>query len=134
MARVRWVAIIFGSVLVLGVAGAVVAVASRESDTAFLYAQEHPRTLEPQAMEAAVRKGPDPVPGGGRAPSTRAKCRPGGNGPERNPWSCTVSYASGNDVRYRVIVSANGDFHGVDPTNQYVITGHVAGPAPPLGG
>src|SRR5438270_13407136 len=96
----RLTALLVIAVVVVGVAGAVVAVASRESDTAFLYAQEHPRTLEPQAMEAAVRKGPDPVPGGGRAQSTRAKCHPGGHGPERNPWTCTVGYASGNEVRY----------------------------------
>ncbi len=134
MAGVRWAAVIVGFVLVLGVAGGVVAVASRESDTAFLYAQEHPRILEPQAMEAAVRKGADPVPGGGRASSTDAKCKPGAQGPERNPWACTVRYASGNTLSYRIKVASNGDFHGVDPTGQYVVNGHVAGPSPPPGG
>ena len=130
----RATGIIVVAVLVLGVAGAVVAVASRESDTAFLYAQEHPRTLEPRAMEVAVRKGNDPVPSGNSAPSTGAKCKPGSGGPERNPWDCTVRYGSGNTVRYRITVAPNGDFDGSDPTGQYVLKGHVAGPAPPPGG
>jgi hypothetical protein len=121
-------------VLVVGLAGAVVAVASHESDTAFLYKQEHPTTLEPQQMENAVVKAPDPVPGANRAAARDATCKPGSKPPNRNPWVCTVRYQSGNTIRYRIEVALDGNFHGVDPTGQYVVDGHVAGAGLSTGG
>jgi len=130
----RLTALLVIAVVVVGVAGAVVAVASRESDTAFLYRQEHPTTLEPQQMESAVVKAPDPVPGGNRAAARDATCKPGSKPPNRNPWVCTVHYQSGNTVRYRIVVTLNGTFQGTDPTGQYVVSGRVAGAGLSTGG
>src|SRR5438093_806822 len=79
----------------LGVAGTIVAVASRESDAAFLYRQEHPVTIEPKQLEALLKKAGDPDPATRGAPAVAASCRAGARGHQRNPWTCQVRYASG---------------------------------------
>src|SRR5919201_5524432 len=123
--------LLIAPVAAIGVAGALLALRSHETDTEFLYRQAHPLTVETPQLEALVKKASDPVPGGGRAPATRVSCRPGSGGPLRNPWSCSVSYSSGHRVNYRIVVRRNGSYDGVDPTSQFFINGCcVAGAAP----
>src|SRR5438132_7802011 len=120
-------------VVAIGIAGAVVAIHSRESDAAFLYRQEHPLTIEPPALAALVKKAPDPEPSGARAPATSVSCQPGKSAQQRNPWHCTVSYASGNVLRYRIMVRPNGSYEGVDPTGQFIVSGCCVAGASPSG-
>ena len=120
-------------VVAIGVCGAVVAVASHESDAAFLYRQQHPITIEPTALETLVKKASDPEPNGGRAPARSVSCQPGGSAQQRNPWHCTVDYASGHVIRYRINVRPNGAYEGVDPTGQFVISGCCVPGAAPSG-
>src|SRR5437660_1644322 len=85
----RLTALLVIAVVVVGVAGAVVAVASRESDTAFLYRHEHPTTLEPPQLESAVVNAPDRgrrLPWRARAHSgTPSSAAPGRSPSERPP-------------------------------------------------
>ena len=120
-------------VLALGIAGAGVAIRLHESDAAFLYRQEHPLTVEAPALAALVKKAPDPVPGGGRAPSRSASCVPGRGGQLRNPWQCTVVYTSGHLLHYRITIRPNGSYAGSDPTGQFVVTGCCVPGASPTG-
>ena len=99
------------------------AVASRESDAAFLYRQEHPVTIEPKQLEALLKKAGDPDPATRGAPAVAASCRAGARGHQRNPWTCQVRYASGREIRYRITVSSSGAYQGANATGVYATRG-----------
>jgi hypothetical protein len=115
--------VLIGMLAVVGVVGAVVAIAARESDAAFLYDQQHPKTIESAQLEALVMKARDPLPGENNAPATRVNCKPGRTGAQRNPWRCHVDYRSGHNVDYRVRISPSGDYEGVDKDRVLYIRG-----------
>lgn len=101
---------LLGPLLAAVVAGSVMAIGARGADTAFLRGQEQPSRLPAAEVERAVRTAPEP--GSGRGRGTGANCRPAGRRGLRNPWSCTVTYASGERARFAVTVSEDGSFEG----------------------
>jgi hypothetical protein len=123
---VRRALVLIVPLVVVGLAGAVVAFASRDSDVAFLYHQEHPLTIEPTQLEALVKRAPDPEPTDHGATAVRSQCRPG-RGPRRNPWVCRVAYSSGRHIRYRIVIRPDGAYRGADATGAYVVLGRIPG-------
>lgn len=85
-------------------------VRSNQGDGGTLIArQQQAQALTPAAVARVVRAAPDPVT---RAPGVRATCTSLGTGELLNPWRCTISYASGRRIRYRVTLSASGSYTG----------------------
>jgi hypothetical protein len=109
--------------LAIGVVAGLSAIGAREGDAAFVYYQQHPRIVLPRQFELVLQKTQEPLPSGPGQPATAATCRPGTKGPKRNPWSCTVTYGSGNKTTYSLEIQASGDFKGVDPTGTRIVTG-----------
>jgi hypothetical protein len=121
-------------ILVVGVVAGLSAIAAHQGDAAFVFYQEHPRTVQPRQLELVVQKSHEPLPEGPGLRGTAARCRPGTRGPKRNPWRCTVRYGSGRSVSYSIQVEANGSFRGADREGTRVITGCcVAGGSAPSG-
>lgn len=123
--RSRWLAAVT-PVLLAGLVVTAVAIAERESDSAFVYDQTHAERIEPADVETAVLRAPEPAPErrpGGR----RATCRPGEVGDLRNPWRCRVVYPSGTRIRYTVRIDQEGRFRGVDRTGRLRISGCCVG-------
>jgi hypothetical protein len=110
-------------VLVVGVVGGIVAVGAHESDDAFVFAQQHSRTIEPLQLERLVQRAREPVPGNNGTAAVSAHCAPGRTDERRNPWSCDVKYKSGRRVVYRVLVATNGSFRGIDRTAERLVRG-----------
>jgi len=110
--------IVCGAILV-GVAGAFVALRGRGGEEAFKYEQSSSLALKPslvlgEAQVAAyVAAAPEPVVAADRTPPVQANCRPQGGGTLRNPWLCTIVYRSGTRAHYRVVVQPDGRYSGV---------------------
>lgn len=117
----------------VGVAAAIVVAATRESDAAFIFRQEHPLSIEPGQLEQLLKKANDPLPAARGAPAVAARCTPGREGQQRNPWRCTVKYASGHRIDYRIRVRPNGAYAGTDPTGVYGTRGCCLAGASPAG-
>jgi hypothetical protein len=96
---------------------------SSRGDVAFVYDQQHPRAVGVQELEVLLQKARQPTPSGPGAPAVGASCRPGSNSPQRNPWTCTVRYASRTSIRYRVIVRTDGSYVGGDPRHGFYVNG-----------
>ncbi len=97
-------------VLACGLAGTAVALGARGADSQFLYAQQNPQRVRVAEVERVVRTAPDPAVGRGAGVS--ARCRPRGTGDLRNPWACTVRYATGRRARLTVRIQADGSYTG----------------------
>lgn len=112
------VVIVWGAVL-LGVAGAVVALRSRGGEEVFKYEQSGSLAstaspvLSAARVAALVAEAPEPVAAARRTPPARVRCRAAGGGTLRNPWSCTIVYRSGTRAHYRVVVQPDGHYTGV---------------------
>jgi hypothetical protein len=105
--------------VLVGAAGAVVALRSRGSEEAFRYQQSAAlkagggaTVLSAARVEAWVAKAPEPVRPANRTPPALVRCRPGPNRVLRNPWSCTIRYRSGTYAHYRVVVHPDGFYVG----------------------
>ena len=120
--RTRRALLLLGPILALAAIAAIISVSSR-GDTAFVYDQQHPRLVGSQELELLIRKARQPTPSGPGARARNVNCTPGSNSPQRNPWRCSVRYASGKTIRYRVTVRTNGSYVGGDPTGQFFING-----------
>jgi hypothetical protein len=102
-------------ILVVGVIGSVVSFRAHESDSAFLFSQQHGSHVTPVSVERVVALSKEPVPPG--TASTRASsasCRARGHDELRNPWACRVRYRSGHVIAYRVEVTPDGHANGQD--------------------
>lgn len=120
--------LLFGPVLVVGVVAAVVTIGHRDADPLFAAAQRRPPAITAAALSSVVVRAREPLPGDRGRPGRRARCRPGTTrGRLHNPWSCTVHFASGRAVRYRIRVRSDGTFHGADRRGDAVIEGRVRG-------
>src|SRR4051794_4016359 len=108
---------------VVGVVGALVAMAARESDANFVYRQQHAATVEPRQVERAVMRAREPVPGNNGTRAVAGTCTPGKQGERRNPWLCRVRYGSGRRVGYRIEIEPDGAWHGVNPTGERLVRG-----------
>lgn len=101
----------------------VVMAADRGADPSFTGERAAaPGAVTAARLEAIVRKAP---PAKGVAPDarTKASCTSRGNGPLRNPWTCTLHYPSGQRIAYRVHVDGNGSFTGKGVQGRGRITG-----------
>jgi hypothetical protein len=120
--------------LVIGVIAGLLTIAAHQGDAAFVFNQEHPRTVQPRQFELVIAKTNEPLPTGQGKPAVGARCTPGNNGPKRNPWSCTVRYGSGRSITYSLEVQPTGKFKGVDRTGTRIVTGCcITGGATPVG-
>jgi hypothetical protein len=105
-------------VALVGVAAAVIVVGNRGGGDLFRAEQSHSLTLKPATVlsaarvEAVVAKAPEPVAPARRTAPAQVRCRPGGAGVLRNPWSCTIRYRSGTRAHYLVRVQPNGFYDG----------------------
>ena len=116
-----WIA---APVIAVGLVAAVVAVAARTSDTAFLYTQANPTRVEAPSVERLVMKAHEPLPGKHTPAATAATCRSGSTNTDLgNPWTCRVTYASHDRLTYRVTVARDGSIHGVDRTGTGFLNG-----------
>jgi hypothetical protein len=121
--------LLFGPTLAVGIAALVVALGARDADPGFVFAQQHPTSIQGSVLSQAVALAREPLPGDNGRPARSARCRPGSSGgPLRNPWSCAVLYPSGRTIRYVIRVRPDGDFHGQNADGSAVIDGHVRGP------
>jgi hypothetical protein len=112
-AAVMWLAIL------VGIAATAVVLRNRGGEDLFRVEQARSSLGTPSAtvlsaarVEAAVRQAPEPVAANRRTPPTRVSCMPGGTGPLRDPWSCTIEYRSGTRAHYRVQVQPDGYYSG----------------------
>src|SRR3954465_12453610 len=120
--------------LVIGVVAGLLTIGAHQGDAAFIYDQQHTRTVQPRQFELVIAKTKEPLPTGPGKPATGARCTPGNNGPKRNPWSCTVRYGSGRSITYSLEVQPTGKFKGVDRTGTRIVTGCcITGGATPVG-
>jgi hypothetical protein len=121
--------LLFGPTIAVGIVACVVAIGARNGDPQFVSAQQHPVSIEPAVLGAAVALAREPLPNDNGRPARSARCRAGSaNGPLHNPWSCAVLYPSGRTVHYVIRVRLSGDFHGENADGSAVIDGHVRAP------
>ena len=123
--------LLFGPVLVVGVIAAVTALGHRGADPVFVAAQRHPARIGAGALGQAVVLAREPRPGNHGPRGRSARCRAGAADRLGNPWWCTVRYASGHTVRYRVRLQADGSFHAVNRRGDGIIDGQVRAPGSP---
>jgi hypothetical protein len=109
--------VVWGAVLV-GIAGTIAALRGRGSEDAFRFEQSNALTRSPSTVlsaahvQAVVAHAPEPVAAAQRTRPVQVRCRSGGGGTLRNPWSCTIRYRSGTQARYRVLVQPDGSYTG----------------------
>jgi hypothetical protein len=120
--RTRRALLLLAPILLVAVVAAIATVSSR-GDAAFVFEQQHPRTVSPSELETLVAKARQPTPSGPGAPAGEVRCTPGSAARERNPWRCVVDYLSDDRIRYRVKVSPDGSYEGSDATGQFLIRG-----------
>jgi hypothetical protein len=123
MTTTRWALLVLAPALAVTVGAAIVAIVSRESDAAFVFRQENPRTIEPIQLETLVKKAPEPTPRGPGARASSVRCVPGGKLAQRNPWTCRARYPSGRRRSYRIVIQPDGKFRGIDPSGQFEVSG-----------
>lgn len=111
-AAVVWLAIL------VGIAATAVVLRNRGGEDLFRVEQARSlgsRTatvLSAARVEAVVAQAPEPVATDRRTRPARVSCKPGGPGPLRNPWACTIEYRSGTRAHYRVQVEPDGYYSG----------------------
>jgi hypothetical protein len=114
----RATAAVVSVAILVGVAATAVVLGNRGGADLFRMGQAralglaHARVLGAGRVEAVVALAPQPVPAAKRTRPTAVRCRPGGAGVLRNPWSCTVRYRSGTGAHYRVEVQPDGYYSG----------------------
>ena len=90
---------------------------SHQGDGAILAnAQRHAQVLTPAGVSRVVQTAPDPDT---NALGKSASCTPLGHGELHNPWRCTIKYASGRLIQYRVTLHANGSYTGDNQVVHY---------------
>ena len=108
--------LLFLPLLAVGLVSFVI-VRSQQGEGATLIArQQQAEALTPAKVERVVRVAPE-SPNGRHGRS--ATCRPLGSGELHNPWRCTIRYASGRVVQYRITLRANGSYAGDDQVVSY---------------
>jgi hypothetical protein len=120
---VRRALLIILPVAIVGVVGALVAIAGREADANFVFRQQHAAIVEPRQVERAVMRAREPVPGNNGTKAVAGVCTPGKQGERRNPWLCRIRYASGRRVGYQVEIGPDGSFRGINPTGERLVSG-----------
>jgi protein-tyrosine phosphatase len=110
-ARRWWPIVLLGPLVAVAIAGFAV-VRSQQGSGATLAAQQRAaQALSARAVDRVLRSAPDPVT---HAKATDASCTAGRSGALRNPWQCTLTYAVGTRLSYRVRLSDDGRYVGSD--------------------
>lgn len=118
-------------IILIGIAATAVAVVGRsDSDAVFVYDQQNLTPVTPAVLERFVASAPDPRPGKGGHRGVSASCSSQGLGEFRNPWVCTVKYAVGGSVRYRVVISPTGEVNGASADGTLNVYGCCVGYRP----
>ncbi len=98
-------------ILVVGVAGAILALRSREGNPQFIAQQQAVLPVSASSVQRLLLSTDDPRPRhGGRARG--ARCTAGGAGALGNPWTCAVRYPQPPPIRFRVTVNADRSIEG----------------------
>ncbi len=104
-------ALIVGLVIVVGAAGTVIALKSREANTQFVAQQQGLLPVSAATVQRLLLTTSDPRPGfGGRA--RHAGCHAMSTTTLGNPWRCLVDYPRKPAVRYQLSVYPNRSIHG----------------------
>jgi hypothetical protein len=112
-------AAVVSMVVLVGIAATAVVLRERGGADLFRIEQSRSLTLKSASVlsalrvQAVVAQAPEPVPAARRTRTVRVRCRPGGGGVLRNPWSCEIHYRSGTVAHYRVLVEPNGGYSGI---------------------
>ncbi len=70
------------------------------------------RVVAASQVEAVVAQAPEPVAPAKRTRPALVRCRAGGGGALRDPWSCAIRYRSGTWAHYLVQVQPDGRYSG----------------------
>lgn len=114
----RLTAAVVWMVILVGIAATVVVLRDKGGAGLFRIEQSRAFALEPTTVlraaqvETVVAQAPEPVAPAKRTAPAQVRCRPGGAGVLRNPWSCTILYRSGTQAHYRVQVQPDGRYSG----------------------
>jgi hypothetical protein len=109
--------------LVVALIAGLLTIGAHQGDAAFVFDQQHPKTVQPRQFEVVIAKSHEPLPTGPGPAGRSARCIPGTRGAKRNPWRCTVLYGSGRSVSYTLEVRPDGNFKGIDRTGTRTVTG-----------
>lgn len=110
-------AVVFMAILV-GIAATVAVLRERGGAGLLRIEQSRALALKPSTVvaaaqvEAVVAQAPEPVLAARRTDPAQVRCRPGGGGVLRDPWSCTIRYRSGTKAHYSVEVQPDGHYSG----------------------
>jgi hypothetical protein len=101
-------------ILVVGIAGTVVALKSHESNAEFVLQQQALVPVQPAALQTLLLTSRDSRPGYGTppTPARAAHCRSPAHSALGNPWSCVVRYPRPPSVRFHVTVHADRSISG----------------------
>lgn len=104
-------ALLVALILVVGIAGSIVALSSRSANPQFLTEQRDAAPPTAGALQELVERTSDPRPGySGRARS--ASCTSTEGETLGNPWLCVVRYPRPPEVSYTITVRSNGSITG----------------------
>jgi hypothetical protein len=107
----RWPGAFVALILIVGIAGSAIALASREGNAEFTAQQRALGPVHASALAELIATTSDPRPGyAGRARA--ARCSSGGATALGNPWTCVVRYPRLPRVRYLVTVFADRSIDG----------------------
>ena len=98
-------------ILVVGVAGAVLALRSHEGNPEFVAQQQGILPVDRTGLQALLLTTDDPRPSH-RGRASGATCTPGSAGALGNPWVCVVRYPQPPRIRFHVTVNADRSIDG----------------------
>lgn len=108
--------LLFVPLLAVGLVSFVIVRSQQGEGATLATRQRSAEALTAAAVDRVVRIAPESVKGaGGRS----ADCVPRGSGELHNPWHCTIRYADGKMVSYRVTIAADGSYTGDDQLVSY---------------
>jgi hypothetical protein len=108
--------LLFLPLLAVGLVSFVVVRSQQGEGGTLIVRQQQAEALTAGKLEGVVRVAPESANG---PPGKSAICKPLGSGELKNPWRCTIRYASGRVIQYRVIVHANGSYTADDQVAYY---------------
>lgn len=108
--------LLFLPLLAVGLVSFVIVRSQQGEGGTLMVRQQQAEALTPAKVERVVRVAPESANGPGGKSAT---CKPGPTGELHNPWRCTIKYASGRLIQYRVTLHANGSYTGDDQVVRY---------------
>ena len=108
--------LLFLPLLAVGLVSFVIVRSQQGQGGTLMARQQQAEALTPAKVERVVRVAPESPNGPGGKSAT---CKPGATGTLHNPWQCSINYASGRVLQYRVTLHANGSYTGDDQISRY---------------